>query len=163
MKEKWSSSCIQQYNNFISNNSDLQLTSHSRSYETNRNIKQEINRLSIEYNTMLEAVVFHLSLAEFLFGRQTGGQANQCTFKRSFCRAIFTKTTFRRTLVCLPAKWEFRQTQLTSVVIFRVATWPFLVANPGRHNPTENPGSATEYIFPVTDPEICQRGSMHDL
>ena len=57
-----------------------------------------------------------LSLAEFPFGRQTGRQAKQCTFKRSFYKAIFRKTTFRRTLVCLSAcllaKWEFRQTQL---------------------------------------------------
>ena len=49
--------------------------------------------------------------------KQTGRRANQCMSKCSFCKNSRTETTFEFTLVCLsaclPAKWEFRQTQVS--------------------------------------------------
>ena len=72
------------------------------------NHKCEFSYLRFWPSTLLSS---HLSLAEFPFSRQ----ANQCTSKCSFCRNNHTETTFECTLVCLsvclPAKWQFRQTQ----------------------------------------------------
>ena len=48
-------------------------------------------------------LLIQLNLAEFQLKRQTGRQANQCTFKRSFYEAILTNTTLKCTLVCLSA------------------------------------------------------------
>ena len=75
-----------------------------------------MNNVIFQLNrTIFQPKVIQLSLAEFPLSRQTNRQANQCTFKRSLRMAIFTETTFQSTLVCLsaclPAKWEFCQTQ----------------------------------------------------
>ena len=45
----------------------------------------------------------------------------KCSFKYSFRKAMFTKTLLECTLVCLPAclpaEWQFRQTQISELYL----------------------------------------------
>ena len=47
-------------------------------------------------------------LQDSIFNNRIDRRANQCTFKRSFCKCSLTETTHECALICLPACFPFK-------------------------------------------------------